>query len=179
MRSKAVILAGLFALAVALALPAGGVAANPPTVAPFHSTFGPEPGNLCGIDGTDLINVFGVNVYDGQVWDRINAYHFSDTFTNPATGKWVEYVSGNVFKNIVVDNGDGTTSFYIWSSGDELIRQQNGPPIGGNDAGHTESVITFNTTTGAFISFQVLFTAGPLADHSPSAVCPQIVAALT
>lgn len=179
MRARALTIAGLCALAIALALPAAGVAANPPTVEPFHFTIGPTPGNLCGIDGTDLITADGVNVLTGQVWDRINAYHFTDTFTNPATGKWVEYVSGNVFKNIFVENDDGTTSFYIWSSGDELIRQSNGPPIGGNDAGHTEGVITFDTTTGEPISFQILFYAGPLADHSPSTVCGQIVAALT
>jgi hypothetical protein len=180
MKAKALILAGLCGLMVALALPAAGIAASQPTVEPFNSTFGPQPSNLCGIDGTEVITVSGVNVYDGQVWDGINAYHFADTFTNPATGKWVEYVSGVVFKNMFVDNGDGTISLYVWFSGNELIRQSNGgPPIGGILAGHTEGVITFDATTGDLISVQSLFSAGPHPDHSPSQVCDQIVAALT
>jgi hypothetical protein len=179
MKAKALILAGLCGLAFTLTLPAGGIAANPPTVEPFHFTIGPQPGNLCGIDGTDLITADGVNVYDGQVWDRINAYHFTDTFTNPVTGKWVEYVSGVVFKNIFVDNGDGTISFYVWMSGNELIRQSNGPPLGGIDAGETQGVLTIDTTTGEPIGGQLLFLAGPHPDHSPDAICDQIVAALT
>ncbi len=180
MKAKVLILAGLCGLMVALALPAAGIAASKPTVEPFNSTFGPQPANLCGIDGTEVIRVSGVNVYDGQVWDGINAYHFADTFTNPATGKWVEYASGVVFKGIFVNNGDGTNSLYVWSSGNGLIRQSNGgPPIGGLSAGHTESVVTFDATTGDLISVQSLFSAGPKPDLYSSQVCDQIVAALT
>src|SRR5438067_13277322 len=136
MKAKALILARLCGLMIALAVPAAGIAASQPTVEPFNFTIGPQPSNLCGIDGTEVITASGVNVYDGQVWNRINAYHFADTFTNPATGKWVEYVSGVVFKFIFVDNGDGTISFYVWFSGNELIRQSNGwPPTGGILAG--------------------------------------------
>jgi hypothetical protein len=179
MNAKALILAGLCGLMVALALPAAGIAASQPTVEPFNFTFGPQPSTLCGIDGTEVITASGVNVYDGQV-DRVNAYHFADTFTNPATGKWVEYVSGVVFKNMLVDNGDGTISLYAWFSGNELIRQSSGgPPIGGILAGHVETVITFDATTGDAISVQFPFSAGPHPDHSPSQVCDQIVAALT
>jgi hypothetical protein len=179
MKAKALTLAALCSALIALAVPAGGIAASPPTVEPFNLTFGPQPSSLCGIDGTEVIHVSGVNVYDGQVWDGINAYHFADTFTNPATGKWVEYVNGVVFKNMFVDNGDGTISLYTWNSGNELIRQSNGRPIGGIDAGETQSVITFDATTGNPISFQLLFSAGPHPDHSPSQICGQIVAALT
>lgn len=179
MKAKVLTIAGLCGLALALALPAGGLAANPPTVEPFHFTIGPQPGNLCGIDGTDLITASGVNVY-GQVWDRINAYHYTDTFTNPATGKWVEWVSGVVFKFNSVDNGDGTTSLYIWFSGNELIRQSNGgPPIGGILAGNTETVLIIDNATGDVIGAQFPFSAGPHPDHSSDAICGQIEAALT
>jgi hypothetical protein len=179
MKAKALTLAALCSALIALAVPAGGIAASPPTVEPFNFTFGPQPSNLCGIDGTDVIHASGVDVHNGQVWDQINAYHFADTFTNPATGKWVEYVNGVVFKNMFVDNGDGTISLYTWSSGNELIRQSNGRPIGGIDAGEIQSVTTFDATTGNPISFQLLFSAGPHPDHSPSQICGQIVAALT
>jgi len=177
MKAKVLSLAGLCGLMVALALPAAGTAA---TVEPFHSTFGPQPSTLCGIQGTEVTEVFGVNVYDGHVFDRINAYHFADTFTNPATGEWVEYVSGVALKNTFVDNGDGTVTLHVWFSGNELIRSSSGgPPIGGILAGHTEGTVTFNATTGELVSLQSLFSAGPEPDHSPAQVCGQIVAALT
>lgn len=179
MKARALILVGLCGLVVALALPTAGIAANQQTVEPFNFTVGPFSSSLCGIDGTEVVTASGVNVYDNQVWDRINGYHFADTFTNPATGKWVEYVSGTVDKQQVVDNGDGTISFYAWFSGNELIRQSNGAPIGGMLAGHTETVLTIDAATGEVIGAQFPFSAGQFADHSLDATCGQIVTAIT
>jgi hypothetical protein len=178
MKAKALILAGLCGLVVALALPASGIAASQQTVEPFNFTVGPFSSSLCGIDTTEVVTASGVNVYDNQVWDRINGYHYTDTYTNPATGKWVEFVSGTVDKLNFVDNGDGTISLYAWFSGNELIRQSDGAPIGGILAGHSEGVLTIDAATGEVIGFQLLFSAGQFADHSADAICGQIVAAL-
>jgi hypothetical protein len=185
MKAKALILAGLCGLVVALALPASGIAASQPTVEPFNFTVGPFANNLSSwwgcpqdLEGTDVITATGVNVYDGQVY-RINAYHFTDTFTNPATGKWVEQASGTVDKLNFVDNGDGTISEYVWFSGNQLIRQSNGAPIGGTLAGHSEGVLTIDAATGDVIGFQLLQLAGQFPDQSPDAICGQLVAALT
>lgn len=84
-----------------------------------------------------------------------------------------------VFKYRFVDNGDGTISAYIRFSGNELIRQLDGAPIGGMVAGHSEGVLTIDAATGLPISGQLLFSAGQFAGHSPDAICEQIVAALT
>jgi hypothetical protein len=178
-KAKVLILAGFCALAVALALPAAGSAANQQTVEPFNFTVGPFSSSLCGIDGTEVITAAGVNVYDNRVWDRINAYHFADTFTNPATGEWVEFVSGVVFKDQFVDNGDGTISLYVWFSGNQLIRQSDGAPIGGILAGHSEGVLTIDAATGNVVGFQLLHSDGQFPDQSLDAICGQIVAALT
>jgi hypothetical protein len=185
MKAKALMLAGLLGLAVALALPASGIAADQPTVEPFHFTIGPFANNLStwwgcpqDLEGTDVVTATGVNVYDGHIY-RLNAYHYTDTFTNPATGKWVEQASGTLQNLNFVDNGDGTISAYSWFSGNQLIKQSNGAPIGGVMAGHSESVLTIDAATGDVIGFQILYSHGPRPDLSSDAVCGQLFAALT
>ena len=97
--------------------------------------------------------------------DQINAYHFADTFTNPATGKRVEYVSGRVFKNIFVDNGRRHHLLYI------LVQRRRADPAVERAAdrrelrGHTEGVDHFRYHDRRCDQLPCLLLGWPPADH--------------
>jgi hypothetical protein len=175
MKAKALTIAGLCALAVALATPAGGVAATP-TVIPFT---GSDSGtfSLCGLDlnydfrtsGVFVVKTSGVSLATGQ---------FTSIWTNPATGKSIMIHGAQLQTNgAPIDNGDGTISFIQSGDGTYLVKDTSGAPIS-LSAGSVTAKITFDATTGELVSVELLSLAGP---HSPAAdsSCDSIVAALT
>lgn len=175
MKGKALMIAGLCALAVALALPAAGVAASPGTVDHFHNVF-TDSGNVCGIEVAETESISGVFTIVGSGVE-VNAYSVQNTWTNPATGKSVEFhaavLNEDTFASPTV-NGDGTISFFLKAAGMEQVKTNGAPLMVA--AGEITSVLTLDATTFDFISFQVLSLGG----QSPNVdFCPAIVAALT
>ena len=175
MKAKALILGGLCALAVALALPAGGVAATP-TVTQVKGT---DSGtfSICGLDlnydfsfsGVAIVKSSGVSLDAGQ---------FTSIWTNPATGKAIMIHGALMQTNgAPIDNGDGTISFIQSVSGTYIVKAANGSPIS-LSAGTGAARVTLNATTGDLVSVEFLRGGGP---HGPSAdnSCDTLVPALT
>ena len=179
MKAKALVLTGLCGLAVALALPAAGVAATPPTVEHFHFTIGPQPATDCGIPTIETVTASGVDtILGGGV--ELNAYSYEQVDTNPATGKTVIERAGVLFKGNTfsspIDNGDGTISFFFKRAGMDQLRVPNGPPLSVQSAGELTAVLTLNATTYEFVSFEVLSSGGL---QSSADYCNVVVSALT
>jgi hypothetical protein len=175
MKAKALTIAGLCALAVALAIPAGGVAATT-TVTPFR---GSDSGtfSLCGLDLNYDFRDAGVFVVKTSAVS-LAASQFTSIWTNPASGKSIMLHGAGLQTNgAPIDNGDGTISFVQSSDGTYLVKNTSGPPIS-LSAGMVTTKVTFDATTGALVSVELLRLAGP---HGPSAdsSCDSIVAALT
>lgn len=177
MKAKALTIAGLCGLVLALALPAGGVAATPPAVEHFHNTFGPQPANDCGIDTIETITVSGMITIVGSGVE-LNAYSYESADTNPATGKTVIERAGVLSTDTFsspIDNGDGTISIFFKNAGMDQLRVPNGAPLSIN-AGEQTAVLTLNATTYEFVSFELLSSRGL---QSSSDYCSVVVSALT
>jgi hypothetical protein len=174
MRKVLLALAGS-TLLVALALPAGGVAARPATVERLYMP-PTSAGNdtICGIDVTVVNSASGVFVEEAN-GAEIVAGSSTTVFTNPLTGKSIELTqSGVATSSAPLDNGDGTfTSIFKVNGTSPKIQIVGGQPIT-IDTGS----ITFSITTdasGHFLSFDVVSVKGP----RPAGGCDAIVAALT
>ena len=180
MKAKAFTLAGLCALAAALALPASGAAGSPPTVQPinFTSTF---PTSACGIDNlieTDKESGVFKTDASGQMSGAGLGLEF--TITNPATGKAVRYEqagSGSAPSSPEGNpNGDGTYTVHFTISGmfKYSILPGGQPLESGNGHYAVDAVLdsSFNV-----ISIQVHSGGStPFNNNDP---CPLIVSALT
>jgi hypothetical protein len=169
-------IAGLCALVAALALPAGGDAATPPTVIHWHFTVSfPDDFDGCGIDGMTVMSAVGVVQVDasGAVLGFGEA---SGTFTNSTTAKAIVFRTAELEKfSAPIDNGNGTLSLVLHGAG--LINEVsllNGPRLG-VIAGERDLLLTVDAATGIPISFQVLHTGG----SSGLVGCDLIVPALT
>jgi hypothetical protein len=181
MKGKALTIAGLCVLAVALALPASIVAAGQPLVQPLHGTFGPFEQDVCGIGGfleTDTISGVAISYENGAV--QVDGVLLA-TIVNPANGKTVERraaFGGPAGKGI--DNGNGTFSVLVRESGMETIFVPNGGPHI-LTAGEIAFLLTIDSTTGQLVGFEVLQTggSGPSFDFGTTDVCPFYLSALT
>lgn len=176
MKAKALTIAGLCAVAIALAVPAAGLAGTA-TVIPFH---GNEPGSLdlCGLHLDTTFHFNGVIVMKPS-GASINAGEFTSIWTNPATGKSIMVHGSVMFMNgPPVDNGDGTISFIGAGDGAYLVKDTHGAPIS-IDAGRTTTRVTFDAATGAFLSVQLLSVAGNQSDTPADSSCDTLVPALT
>jgi hypothetical protein len=178
MKAKALTIAGLCTLAVALSFPASGVAATPPTVQHFHFTIGPSASTDCGIDTIETITASGVLTIVGSGVE-VNAYSIEYDDTNPATGKTVIERAAQLQKDTFsspTDNGDGTISIFLKSAGMDQLRIPNGPPLSIQSAGEETGILTLNATTFEFVSFEPLSSGGL---QSSTAYCNVVVSALT
>jgi hypothetical protein len=174
MRTKTFALAGLCSILLALAAAATGAAATPSSLHTFHFTTAPFASNLCGIEGIDSITASGVYLLEtnGAI---LNSFELASVFTDTATGKSILFQSAQGEQQAApIDNGDSTISFLNTESGLNKISLPNGPPLT-IDAGQTSFLVTFDATTGDFISFQLLSSAGL---HPSSNACDLILAAL-
>jgi hypothetical protein len=169
MQAKALALFGLCALAVALALPAAGVAS--------HVTLAPTPANICGIDviqtetGSGVLKIVGSGV-------ELNAFEINLTWTNPANGKTVVLQGAELNEDTFaspINNGDGTISVFTKTAGVTKLTVPHGPPLSVN-AGELTGILTLNATTFDFVSFQVLSSGGSTQDAD---FCNTVVSALT
>ena len=120
MRAKALTIAGLFAIAAALALPASGAAGTPPTVQPINYTVSFTT-SACGIDNLVETDHFaGVMKTDANGQMSMGGL-FVFTLTNPVNGKAVRFDetgSGTAPSSPEgIPNGDGTYTFHFALSG--------------------------------------------------------------
>jgi hypothetical protein len=174
---KASALATIAAAAMLMGLMASsaGATATAPTVEHFHFTSDSYPTDICGIDVIGVDTVSGMFLLSAS-GASINAAEVTTVLTNPTSGKSITFMSAGVGKqSAVIDNGDGTSSTVTTVNGvSPKISELNGPPLG-IDTGSITFLVTFNTATGEFISFDVLSIKGP----RPAGGCDQITAALT
>ena len=94
MKAKALAIAGLCGLAVALALPAGVVAATPTVTRVKGSEHNPSF-NICGLDLTTDFTFTAVEVVKTS-GVSLNAGEFTAVWTNPATGKSIVIHAGQM-----------------------------------------------------------------------------------
>jgi hypothetical protein len=133
--------------------------------------------NVCGIPNVaETETISGVFTIVGNGVE-VNAYSIQNTWTNPATGKSVDFHAGVMNKDTFAsptDNGDGTISFYLKAAGTEQV-WTNGSLIM-HASGEMSAVLTVDATTFDFVSFVVLTSGGQAPNLDP---CPAIVPALS
>ncbi len=176
MKAKALMLAALCSLAVALALPPSGVGATP-GVYPLH---GRDVGTftICGLDLTYDFSYSGASVIRPS-GISLNAGQFRSVWTNPTTGKSIViHGTGMGTSSGPIDNGDGTISFIQKASGAYIVKSANGAPLS-LQAGTVTARITVNATTGELVSVEFLHEAGQHGSEPADSSCDSIVAALT
>jgi hypothetical protein len=164
------------ALLMGLMASSAGATATAPTVQHFHFTSDPYPDNICGIDVIGVDTVSGMFLVSAS-GATINAAEVTTVLTNPTTGKSITFKNAGVAKQSApIDNGDGTSSTISTVNGlSPKVSELNGPPLDGIDTGSITFLVTFDTATGDFISFDVLSIKGP----RPAGGCDLITAALT
>ena len=175
MKAKALTIAGLCGLVVALAVPAAGIAGTPTVTQVKGSDAGSF--SICGLDLTYDFSFSGVAIVKTS-GVSLNAGEFTSVWTNPATGKSIVIHGAQAsMSGAPVDNGDGTISFVQSVNGSYMVKAANGPPLS-LSAGRVTARITLDATTGDLISVELLSVDGP---HSPPADsdCAEIVGALT
>jgi hypothetical protein len=146
--------------ALAVALPALGLAGSPVVNGHFSFTSDPYAHSWCGVvDGTAVDSVVEHFWQDasGQFIDNVR---FTSVFTATASGKSVESSAATTTKvNGPIDNGNGTFSFV--ASGTGLVLQfkiPNGPVLKDADgkplrgAGELTTTDIFDAATGDYIS---------------------------
>lgn len=164
------------ALAIAITVPAVAVAGKPVIHEHFNFTSDPYgPFDLCGVAVTGVDTVVGQFSQDAT-GANIGAGNVVSVLTATASGKSIEFQQAGVSKgSALTDNGDGTVSSLLTISGlSPKVSVFHGPPLG-IDAGEITFRLTFDASTGAFISFDVVSVKGP----RPAGSCDPIVAALT
>jgi hypothetical protein len=168
----------LLALAGAAALtataPALGLAAAPVINEHFNFTSDPYVQNWCGIEGTSVDRVVGHFKLDAS-GASIENIQSKSLFTATASGKSMEiHITGLVKVSAPIDNGDGTFTVIVRNMGSRpQFKLPNGPLLV-RSGGQGIFGLTFDSSTGEFISFEVIDVKGP---HP--AGCDIIVAALT
>ena len=157
-----------------LAFAAVAVAGAP--VVNVHASFTSDPyaDNWCGIDGTGVDRVVAHYKEDAS-GASIENLNITELFTATASGKSIEIRQTGVRRaSAPIDNGDGTYSIIATNRGQGPgIKLPNGPVIV-LSVGLVEFLVTFDSATGEFVSFEVLRDKG---QHPPG--CALIVAALT
>jgi hypothetical protein len=173
----------LVALVTALALvPGTALAAKP--VEQFHDHFTDSfAAEICGIPvDVDLVVTDNFTLFEDESFmDRASV---RATFTNPANGNSIVIsnaglVSGDA-GDVVIDEEAGTITFFTSFKGlPEKIQTENGPVLL-RDAGFVTFADTFDLETGAFISSEVTFLAGPHPDLESDfeLFCEVVVSAL-
>jgi hypothetical protein len=149
----------------------------------FHDHFaGSFSDNFCGIPvEVNFVSVDNFFLYaDGSSKDTGS---FNETITNPANGKTVTVSSAGqtTVVQTSVDEGANTVTFIVSNKGlPEKIQTPNGPVLS-RDAGLLMRTLTFNLTTGDFISSATTVNNGPHpeADSDFALFCEIITAALT
>ena len=174
MKGKALTIAGLCALAVALALPTGGLAAQPTSTSlkgDYSGTF-----SICGLDLTYDHKISGFEMIRSDGLDLVSG-ESRTVWANPATGKAIVLHSAGHSSDSLVDNGDGTSTDINTYDGMNNVSEANGPPISLH-GGRVTFKLTFDSVTGDIISVETLVdnghSAGPDTDS-----CDTLVAALT
>ena len=135
-----------------------------------HFTSDPYADQQCGIDGTSIDQVVANYTLDGSR----TSLNVRTTFTATASGKSMEIrQTGHRSQSAPVDNGDGTYSVTFTNTGQSPgFKLPNGQVI--VDTGNFQGVATFDSTTGDFLSFEIVKQSGPRP-----AACDAIVAALS
>lgn len=177
MKAKLLTVAGLCAVAIAVAVPASGAAV---TVYPFHLSESNPSFPICGLNVKADFSTTGVLVFKPS-GASISAGEFTAVWTNPATGKSIVIHGASMFMNSApIDNGDGTISFVGSSGGTYVVKNAHGAPLSVS-AGRFVARATFNATTGDLISVELLSVDGSPAPVNPPAdsSCDTIVPALT
>ncbi len=158
----------------ALVFAAVAVAAAP--VVNEHANFTSDPydDNWCGIDGTSVDRVVA-HYKEDESGASITNLNITTLFTATESGKSIEIRStGLRTSSAPIDNGDGTYSVIATNRGQAPgIKLPNGPVIV-LSVGLIEFLVTFDSATGDFLSFEVTRETG---QHPPG--CALIVAALT
>jgi hypothetical protein len=173
MKAKALTIAGLCALAVALAIPASGAAA---TTIQVKGT-GHSSGELCGLSVDNNYRFTAVLVFKAN-GAELQHGEFKEVWTNTANGKSI-VLQGSFGSSTgaPIDNGDGTISFLGALTGSYIVKAVNGAPIT-VDAGRQLVRVTLDAATGDFVSVEFLSIAGP-HPFSADGSCDSIVALLT
>jgi hypothetical protein len=161
---------------------AASTAGAAPLTDRFHGTFSDTfPDNICGIDGTSVVNgMDNIQVFaDGTFKDQ---FRINQVFTSTATGKSVLLFAAdqNVFVG-PIDNGDGTVTFTSTFKGlPEMIKLPNGRVLS-RDAGFVTFNDTFDATTGDFLGETISPENGPHPDLDSgfTLFCDVVVPALS
>jgi hypothetical protein len=147
------------AVFVALAAATSG-SAQPVANEHEHFVSDPYDDNWCGIDGTSVSS--GVAHYLEDASGRsVETVNVTTLFTATDTGKTIEIrKTGARMGSGPIDNGDGTYSVIATNVGQSpSFMIPNGPPLV-LGVGLVQFVLTFDSATGDFLSFDVVKTAG-------------------
>jgi len=179
MKAKGLTIAGLCALAIALAFPAAGIAATPTvTHTEFHISGTGYP--ICGLYVDYQVSSAGVDLIRASDGVELGGGYFTSIWTNPASGKsiMIHAGGGGNMTTPGVDNGDGTVSFIQTSDNVYLIKSANGAPIS-LGAGRAVVKVTVDAVTGDFISVELLSVSGTSTGPPADSSCDTLLAALT
>ena len=158
------LLAGLTLLALA-------ATASAAVIGHDHFTSDPYTDSWCGLAGTSVDRVVANYTTADESRTSLNVL---TTFTVTATGKQLEIRSTGVrLESTPTDNGDGTYSVIFTNAGQSpKFKVPNGPVIG-LDVGLITFDVTFDKSTGDFVSFSVVRVAGqrPALD---SQICAEL-----
>ena len=155
MKRKLLTLAGLCAVAAALAIPASAAAVG---VYTFHVDQSGTSDD-CSFDVQYHFTANGAFIFKAG-GATLQASSFRAVNTNPANGKSVVLQgAGSGSTSAPIDNGDGTTSYLQTISGNSILKDANGAPIS-SGAGRVVYRVTIDTATGNFISAELLSIAG-------------------
>lgn len=159
----------------ALAFTAAAVAGAPVVNEHVNFTSDPYDDNWCGVAGTGVDRVVA-HYKEGESGASILNLNVTELFTATESGKSIEIRStGLRTASAPIDNGDGTYSVIASNRGQSPgIKLPNGPVIV-LSVGVVEFLVTFETATGEFVSFDVLRETG---QHPPGG-CALIIEALT
>jgi hypothetical protein len=173
------------AAAVAVAIPAAGLAAQP--VVRDHESVvdGPYATTWCGqVPGTQVdVGTFTFRQDASGAFHATESFH--SVFTADATGKQLDLSEAGVDMGTGVDNGDGTTTFTEHTAGlairfkianGGVLKDADGKPILG--AGSVDTVVTIDNATGDIVSIsETVHGPHPLRDGVD--ICGPSVAYLT
>jgi hypothetical protein len=153
---------------VGLALTSGAMAAQ---INHDHFVSAPYADNWCGIDGTSVDTIVANYTPDGSR----SSINVKTIFTATASGKSMEIQqTGLQRQGAPVDNGNGTDSVTFANAGQSpTIKLPGGEVLPGT--GLIVGVLTFDSTTGEFLSFNIVKQAGQRGGDA----CAEIVPALS
>jgi hypothetical protein len=171
-------------LALAVALPGSGVAAEP--IVNEHSSFSDTfPDELCGIPGTSTFNgVDNFKLYANGTF--LETSRLRQVFTSDSTGKQVQISAVGQTSGLdeAIDNGDGTITFINTFKGlPEKLSIRNGPTLL-RDAGSVTIATTFFVELDGSLTRVSQTVSGekgphPDLDSGFEAFCSVILPALT